>query len=277
MLLGLTQSSIKIQRGGPRVTPFVWNTIADSDELLVQSGFVFDFTEAFGIYANYSESQLPDVNDPDFGTAPPVRLGEQFEAGVRIGALDGAFEVSVGYFQIDEDLQGETTRTAEATGFEIDGSWVPMDNLSVMFSYANGDTEVTASSVPGGRVGDPLVDEVPDKAAISSVYDLGNGFAFGGGFIWTGERVRPTAAAAQSVNKLNGEVLRYEAETRLDLFAQYDLYNWEFSLNLRNLTEEVNISNTVPRVPLQGGVKPNGQLYVFDGDMEIMLGARYRY
>jgi len=276
VLLGLTQSDIKIQRGDPRVTPFVWTTIADSDELLVQAGFVFDFTENFGIYANYSESQLPDVNDPDFSTAPPVRLGEQLEGGIRLGGLDGAFEVSLGYFQIDEDLQGETTRSAEASGFEIDGSFAPMGNLSILFSYANADTKVTASSVPG-RVGDPLVDEVPDKAAVWSVYDLGNGFTFGGGVVWTGERVRPTAAAAQAVKKLNGQVLRFEPETRVDLFAQYALDNWEFALNLRNLTEEVNLSNNVPRVPLQGGVKPNGEPYVFDGDLEIMLGATYRY
>ncbi len=276
VLLGLTQSSIEIRRGDPRISPFVWNTIADSDELLVQAGFVFDLTESLGVYANYSESQLPDVNDPDFSTAPPVRLGEQTEVGVRYSLMDGSLSGSFGYFQIDENLIGETTRTAEASGFEIDAAWAPNDMLSVVFSYANADTKVTASSV-AERVGDPLVDEVPDKAAVWTVYDLQNGFTVGGGYIWTGERVRPTAAAAQSVKKLDGEILRFEAESRLDLFAKYNVNNWEFSLNLRNLTEEVNISNTVPRVPLQGGVKPNGSPYVFDGEMEIMLGATYRY
>lgn len=276
VLLGVTQSSIEIRRGDPRVSPFVWNTIADSDETLVQAGFVFDLTESFGVYANYSESQLPDVNDPDFSTAPPVRLGEQFEVGVRLTALDDTLRVTLGYFDIEEDLQGETTRSAEASGFEIDGSWQPMDNFSVIFSYANADTEVTASSVPD-RVGDPLVDEIPNKAAIWSVFDWPNGFSVGGGFIWTDERVRPTAAAAQGVKKLNGEILRFDAETRLDLFAKYELDAWELSLNLRNLTEEINLSNNVPRVPLQGGVRPNGSPYVFDGDMEVMLGVRYRY
>jgi len=79
------------------------------------------------------------------------------------------------------------------------------------------------------------------------------------------------------VKKLDGRVLRYDAETRLDLFGQYNWENWEFSLNLRNLTEEVNLSNVVPRVPLQGGVRPDGSPYVFDGDMEVMLGVTYRY
>ncbi|MCG8375369.1 MAG: TonB-dependent receptor, partial [Chlorobiales bacterium] len=104
-----------------------------------------------------------------------------------------------------------------------------------------------------------------------------DGLSIGGGFIWTDERVRSTAGAAQALKKLNGEVLFYEAETRLDLFAKYDWENWSFSLNLRNLTEEVNLSNNVPRVPLQGGVRPDGSPYVFDGDMEVMLGVRYRY
>ncbi|HMB60794.1 MAG TPA: hypothetical protein VKN35_12845 [Xanthomonadales bacterium] len=89
--------------------------------------------------------------------------------------------------------------------------------------------------------------------------------------------MRPTAAAAQSVKKLNGQVLRFDPESRLDLFATYDLDHWQFSLNVRNLTKEANLSNTVPRVPLQGGVKSDGSPYVFDGEMEIMLGVRYRY
>lgn len=280
VLLGLTDSEITISRGDPRVQPLMMTEIADNSELLIQAGFVYKLTDAFSVYANYSESQLPDVNDPDFNTAPPVRIGEQTEVGFRFSMLDGKLGASVGYFQIDEDLQGETTQTAEAEGFEIDASFVPADNWSIVLSYANADTKVTASSNPA-QVGDPLVNEVPNKAAIWSVYDFGevggNGFSLGGGWIWTDERVRPTAGAAQAVKKLNGEVLRYEAETRLDLFAKYQLDNWQFSLNLRNLTEEVNLSNNVPRVPLQGGVKANGKPYVFSGDMEVMLGVRYTY
>ena len=84
VLLGITLSSIKIQRGDPRISPFTWTTIADNDETLPQAGFVFQFNEPFGIYANYSKSQLPDVNDPDFSTAPPVRLGEQMEVGIKL-------------------------------------------------------------------------------------------------------------------------------------------------------------------------------------------------
>lgn len=280
VLLGLTQSDIRIRRGDPRVTPFEWLTIADNDELLPQAGFVFDFTDTVGIYANYSKSQLPDVNDPDFSTAPPVRIGEQIEAGIRLALFDGRFDATLGFFAIDEELDGETTREADADGWEIDASWAPIDNLSVVFSYAHADTEITASSDPD-KVGDPLVDEIPNKAAIWSVYAFDeaglDGLSIGGGFIWTDERVRSTAGAAQALKKLNGEVLFYEAETRLDLFAKYDRENWSFSLNLRNLTEEVNLSNNVPRVPLQGGVKPDGSPYVFDGDMEVMLGVRYRY
>lgn len=280
VLLGLTQSSIEIARGDPRVDPLVMTTIADNDELLPQAGFVFSMTDTFGVYANYSKSQLPDVNDPDFNTAPPVRIGEQVEFGVKFVLLDGLIDGSVGYFQIEEDLRGETTRTAEADGFEIDASIAPSDNWSVIFSYANANTKVKASS-NAASIGDPLVDEIPNKAAIWSVYNFdegsASGLSIGGGFVWTGERVRPTAGAAQAVKKLNGQVLRYDAETRLDLFAKYDWNNWQFSLNLRNLTEDVNLSNNVPRVPLQGGVKADGSPYTFSGDMETMLSVRYRY
>jgi iron complex outermembrane receptor protein len=280
VLLGLTQSSIKIARGDPRVQPLAMTTIADNDELLPQAGFVFDMTDAFAVYANYSKSQLPDVNDPDFNTAPPVRIGEQVEVGVKFALLDDRLDASVGYFQIEEDLKGETTRKAEADGFEIDASFAPIDNWSIIFSYAHANTKVKASS-DASSVGDPLVDEIPNKAAFWSVYNFdegsASGLSIGGGLVWTDERVRPTAGAAQAVKKLNGQVLRYDAETRLDLFAKYDWNRWQFSLNLRNLTEDVNLSNNVPRVPLQGGVQADGSPYVFSGDMETMLGVRYSY
>ncbi|MEO0996475.1 MAG: TonB-dependent receptor plug domain-containing protein [Pseudomonadota bacterium] len=280
LLLGLYRSDIEITRTNLRASPVIGETIADNDELLLQAGFVFDVNEQFGVYANYSESQLPDLNDPDFNTSPPVRLGEQREIGVKLSLLDGRLDASFAYFEIDEELIGETQREAEASGFEVDATWVPVDNLSVSFSYANAETEITSSSNPD-VVGDPLVDEISDKAALWSRYDFGggalDGLALGASLVWTGDRVRPTAGAAQAVKKLNGNVLFYEPETRLDLFATYDLGNYEVSLNLRNLTEDVNLSNTVPRVPLQGGVQPNGEPYTFDGSMEIMLGLRAEF
>ena len=280
VLLGLTQSDISIERADPRVSPVTFTSIADNSETLPQAGFVFDFTDSFGIYANYSESQLPDVNDPDFSTAPPVRIGEQFEFGVKFSLLDGLIDGSAGVFTIDEDLSGETTRSAEVDGFEIDAAIAPSDFWSVIFSYASADSEVKAST-GSSVVGDPLVDEIPQKAAIWSVYDFEeggmSGLSIGGGFIWTSERPRPTAPVAQSIKKLDGVILEYDAETRLDLFARYRWDRHEVSLNLRNITEEVNMSNNVPRVPLQGGVKPDGSPYVFDGDMEVMLGYRFRY
>lgn len=278
VLLGLVDSEITIDRNN-LLSSESWVTIADNSETLLQAGAVFAFNDTVSAYANYSESQLPDVNDPDFSTAPPVRLGEQQEIGLRFSFLDGNLTTSVAYFQIDEELFGETMREAEADGWEISAYWAPSDQLEFSFGYTHLDTEVTASSNPGA-VGDPLVDEVPNKVSLWGRYKFtGNaqGLSVGGGYIWTGDRVRPTAAAAQSVKKLNGEVLRYDPESRLDLFAMYEWEQWDFALNLRNLTEEINLSNTVPRVPLQGGVKADGSPYTFDGEMEIMLGATYNF
>jgi outer membrane receptor protein involved in Fe transport len=279
VLLGLVDSDIKIARTNLRDASPEKVTIADNQEWLIQAGAVFAFNDTVSIYGNYSESQLPDVNDPDFNTAPPVRLGEQMEVGLRFSFLENTLAASVAYYMIDEELKGETTRKANADGFEVTASWLPTDNLDVSFSYAYTDTEVTASSITSS-IGDPLVDEVPNKAALWGRYQFdgaAQGLAVGAGYVYTGSRVRPTAAAAQSVKKLDGKVLRYNPESRLDLFATYDWQSWQFSLNLRNLTKEGNLSNTVPRVPLQGGVKANGKPYVFDGEMEVMLGARFRY
>ncbi len=281
VLLGLYNSDITIIDTNLLAAVPSPNTVADSDELLPQAGFVYAVNGRLGLYVNYSESQLPDLNNPDFSVAPPVRLGEQWEVGTKLNLFGGKVDGNIGAFWIDEELFGETTRSAEAQGFEIDASIRPTPNVNMVLSYAYADTKVTASS-NASQIGDPLVDEIPHKAALWARYELprlAQGFSVGGAVVWTGERVRPTAAASQIAKKLNGRVLRYEPETRVDLFANYHLPTrsgtYELALNLRNLTREANISNTVPRVPLQGGVRADGSPYVFDGDREIMLGVTF--
>ncbi|MEL7444500.1 MAG: TonB-dependent receptor plug domain-containing protein [Pseudomonadota bacterium] len=286
LLLGVYQSEIDITRTNLRSMPVMGVEIASNEETLLQAGAVFDLTDQFSLYANFSQSQLPDLNDPDFERAPPIRLGEQVEFGTKFEFFDGRVNGNAGLWWIDEELDGETTRDAEANGFDFDIFASPTDAWTLAFSYAYADTEITASSNPD-VIGDPLVDEIPHKWSLWGKYDFEpgtqlEGLSIGGALVWTGERVRPTAGAAQAVKKLNGEILRYDPETRLDLFATYAIpttgdLGYELSLNVRNLTQEANISNTVPRVPLQGGVRPDGSPYVFDGETEVLVSFAVRY
>lgn len=287
ILAGLTYSDIEIDQTNLRNTPATTEVIADSEEWLIQAGAVFDVTDEISVFGNFSQSQLPDLNDPDFEQAPPVRKGDQIEFGVKYSFFDDTLSGTLSYFMIGEQVRGpDNDRDVEAKGFDFDAFYRPIDNWSIVFSFSNVDTEVEASGSNTFVVGNPLVDEVPNKFALWTKYDFIegglDGLSLGGGFTWTGRTVRPTAAAAQGVKTLNGEVLRFKPVTRLDLFAQYQMdTRWgegvEFSLNLRNLTKEDNISTVVPLVPLQGGVRPNGDPYTFNGAMEIMFGVSLRY
>lgn len=287
ILAGVTYSDIEIDQSDPRVAPIVTEIIADSEEWLIQGGAVFEIVDGISLFGNYSQSQLPDLNDPDFSQAPPVRKGDQIEFGVKYNLLDDVLIGTFGYYFIDEEVRGpDNDRDVEAQGFDFDLFFEPVDNWTTVFSFSHVDTEVTASGSSTFIVGQPLVDEVPNKLAIWSKYDFDEGalggLSLGGGFTWTGRAVRPTAAAAQSVKTLNGEVLRYDPVTRLDLFAEYVTETpWgnemELSVNVRNLTKDDNISTVVPLVPLQGGVQANGDPYVFDGSIEVMFGLAVRY
>ena len=338
-------------------TPGTPSTLSDSNKVLPQVGFVYyvDSGLHYGIYGNYSESQLPDLNAPQFDEDLPLRQGEQVEFGLKfVDLFDGKFSFNIGFFEITESLeQGliSTTRwdpdetptealyaggrlltsgavvsdgtvrgyrEAEAVGIDMDFSYFPTDNWSIIFSFATVETEILESVqqssasidsvIPGfkvqtqpfsndidepftgnnrtlvttssAEVGRPLADEVDQKFAIWSKYDITDAWTVGGGFIATGERVRPshhglTTPWVAELDNGQTEVLRYDPSTRLDLFASYTSENYQVSLNLRNLTEEDNLSNTVPRVPLQGGWDGNGDPYIFDGEMEVMLGFKY--
>ncbi len=285
LLLGVSRSEVTIDRTNLLVTTPASARIADSSRTLWQAGAIFDLSDAVALYANFSQSQLPDLNDPDFARAPPIRFGEQYEIGTRVELADGTLQLNVGLFSIDEELRGETFRDAEVRGADLDLTYTPVDHWTSVLSYAFADTETLRSFIPA-NIGAPLVDEVPHKAAFWTRYEIpsgaARGLAFGAGFSWTGERVRAIAAAADAVKRLNGRVLRFEPETRLDAFATYTFgtaseLDYVVSLNVRNLTREANLSNVVPRVPLQGGVKADGSPYVFDGDIEVMLGLEVKF
>lgn len=272
VVAGLTHSDIELARSQPPTSPA---NITSNSELLPQLGAVLFANEQVSFYANYSKSQLPDINDPDFGVAR-IRNSEQFEIGTRLEILDSRLGVNLGYYQIEQEISGTNFQTGESDGFDLDLFYFPTEQMEIIAGWSSNDTEVTASS-NASQIGDPLVDEIPNKFALISKYNMDNGISFGGAFTWIDSRPRPTAAASTAVKKdANGNVLEYNSETRLDLFASYnsslnDNYDFEVSLNLRNLTEDVNISNTVPRVPLQGGVDANGSPTAFSGDKEIML------
>ena len=287
ILAGLTFSDIEIDETNLRATPIAEVRLSDSEEWLLQLGAVFEVVNGIKLYGNYSESQLPDLNDPDFSRAPPVRKGNQFEFGLKYSLLDDAISGTIGFFKIEETVRGlDNNRDVKAQGFDIDAFIQPVDNWTMVLSYANVDTEVVASGSATFVVGHPLVEEVPSKFAAWTKYDFTtgalDGLSLGGGFTWTGRRVRPTAGASQAVKTLNGQVLRYEPVTRLDVFANYGLEVFddrrvELSLNLRNLTKDDNIGTVVPLVPLQGGVRPDGTPYKFDGSIEALFGVKFSF
>ena len=285
LVAGVTYSEIELKRRQPPSAPA---GTTKNDDWLPQLGAVFSVVDAIALYFNYSESQQPDLNDPDFNVTR-IRNSDMIEAGVRLNFIDDRLGINWGYYSIEQKISGTNFQTADSEGWDFDVFYYPTDSIEVVFGWANNETDVTASSNPG-QVGDPLADEVPNKLALWTKYTLGGGdtgLSFGGGFTWIDKRPRWNAAPGSSggVKKDdNGNVLEWDDVTRLDLFAQYvgnfgveDRYQYDVSLNLRNLTKDDNISNTVPLVPLQGGLNGGGGATTFDGSIEVMLGLRLRY
>lgn len=268
--------------------------ISDTSETLLQAGAIFEIAQGYNIFANYSESQIPTTNQAAVELAPPVRRGEQTEIGVKYSLFDDRISGTIGYFWVDAYIEGiadaitmqPVDRITASEGFDLDLYVQPFDDWITVFSYSHADTEVKASDINSLRVGDPLDREVPHKVAVWSKYQFLqgplDGLSVGGGYSWRGERPRGIPGALGLQRDPSGDVLRFRPVSRLDMFAKYLLdmrgdYDVELSLNLRNLTREDNISAVTPPIPLQGGVQPDGQPYEFDGEIEIMFGAKLAF
>ena len=229
-------------------------TNQNDDKVTPNVGIVYQPIEPISLYANYSQSFVPNTQDTDADGQPlEPETGEGFDVGIKAEIVKNRLSATLGYFNITkqnvavDDPNNPVGSAAIATGeqqsegFDIDLSGQIMPGWNIIASYAFIDAEVTEDTDPE-LVGDKLVGIPENSASLWTTYELQKGslqgLGFGLGFNFVGERQGglPNSFSVDSYFLTNAALF-------------YSRDNWQARLNFDNLfdvdfIETANTSRT---------------------------------
>lgn len=205
----------------------------------------------FAVYANYSESLLPnEIVNPDGSTLPP-QTGEGVEVGLKLD-ISERISATLSYFKIDKTnvprsipnsapTQWETSGLQRSEGVDLDLFYAITPEWQVLLSASKLDayyvSDQTAALV-GKRIG--FVPESSYSLWTKRSFTSGplKGFSLGGGVVHTGEAIWDARLP----------LLVFRPFTRVDLLFGYDTTisgkPVNFSVKLNNLLDEVYITRS---------------------------------
>ena len=246
-------------------------TNQNDDAVTPNVGIVYQPIEPISLYANYSQSFVPNTENTDADGQPlEPETGEGFDVGIKGEIIKNRLSATLGYFNITKqnvavndpsDPVGSAliaTGEQQSEGFDIDLSGQIIPGWNIIASYAYIDGEVTEDNDPellGSRFSG-----IPEhSASLWTTYELQSknlqGLGFGAGFNFVGERQGeiPNSFEVDSYFLVNAAVF-------------YRRDNWQARLNFDNLFDidyiESVAGSTSPAGTRNTGIYPGEPLTV---------------
>ncbi|EAR61856.1 TonB-dependent siderophore receptor [Neptuniibacter caesariensis] len=193
-------------------------------------GYMYQFDSGISPYVSYSESFEPNTDSDGAGGILEPTEGEQMEYGVKYLSPDSSTSVTLAYFEIEETGRvssgstpgGLAQSNAEIDGWELEArkNW---DRFSVLFNYS----DLNTKDENGPRI--PYLSE--RQASLWSHYQFPSNWKAGFGVRYTGDTVGwgGTGPAVPGV-------------TLLDAMVGYETGDWEFTADVKNLTNKTYVA-----------------------------------
>lgn len=223
-------------------------------------GAVYDMTKSLGVFAGYSESYEARTTTNNLGEILAPGIGEQKEAGVKTGFLDGRITSTVSYYELTQTNnilsyatgttgpRGETSAAVgqvEAKGWDVSGVVSVTDGLQFLpgYSRTKAVTLVGGSlTAAGGSTTSNLeISKYPRNVAkLYAKYSFKggalNGLSVNGGFVYTdsvNEGVLTGLAPFPTANRSNSII---PSSTVWNLGASLWRKGWGYSVKVDNIT-----------------------------------------
>lgn len=196
-------------------------------------GLMYQFDFGLSPYISYSEAFVPNLGTND-GSSLAATTGEQQEAGIKYLNDAGDLSVTAAYFYIEETnrvVQGASQDFVDQIGAKSEG-WEmevkkQLGNLELLASY----TDIRAVDDQSGERLPYLADQT---ASTWAKYELENGLRFGAGARYVGDNV--------GYDYGTGAGPKIPSVTLYDAMLGYAVNQWDFSLNVQNLTDKEYVS-----------------------------------
>jgi outer membrane receptor protein involved in Fe transport len=239
----------------------------------------FEFSDTTSMYARVATgfrpggpNVLPPGVLPEFATYDSDEL-TSYEIGFRTGTGSGSFSLDVAAYYLDwEDIQlliqvsgvglNANGGTAESKGFELTATARPTDGLSLIFTTAYTDAQLTEDTDPvavGGFDGDPLPFVPEWTMGLGGDYEWS---AFGDATAYVGGQISYTGKRSTDFDNRTGPlptdaIRETDDYTTLDLRTGILWDNWSLELYGKNVTDEEGINDVNSDI-----VYPNGAVGV---------------
>lgn len=210
------------------------DTKSNDEETTGRLGLMYQFDFGLSPYISYSQAFVPNLGTDGFGKGLEATSGEQEEAGIKYLNEAGDFAITAAYFDIEETnriVQGSQPESVDQVG-AVSKGWElevkkRLGNLELQAAYTDLDAKDDQS-------GERLAFVADRTASLWGKYQLENGLRFGAGVRYIGDNV--------GFDYGSGPGPKVPAVTLYDAMLGYGLNQWDFSMNIQNLTDEEYIS-----------------------------------
>ncbi len=215
------------------------DTIKSSEDFVGSIGTIYNINDLVSVYGSFGQSYDPSSAErvDDFGNPLDTEKAKQYEIGTKIN-FSKEFNTGLSFYKINKENVAESsaggnyelTGEVESKGVELEVQWLPSANWQFKSGYAfNKAKYVSGSSVGNTQALTPEVTayifsryNIPQK-----IYDGRLGLS--GGLTY---RDKIYSSSSESTR------VALPAYTRVDVGAYYSINDWDFSLNIENITDK---------------------------------------
>ncbi|MCE1391212.1 TonB-dependent siderophore receptor [Enterobacter bugandensis] len=229
--------------------PFNVNTDSRDEQWTPKLGLVYKLTPAVSLFANYSQTFMPQSSIASYIGDQPPETSNAYEVGAKFDLFDG-ITANIALFDIhkrnvlyNESVGGETiAKTAgrvRSQGVEVDLAGSLTENTNIIASYGYTDAKVLEDPDYAGK---PLPNVPRHTGSLFLTYDIHNAFAgntltLGGG----GHGVSRRSATNGADYYLPGYFVA-------DAFAAYKMklqYPVTLQVNVKNLFDKTYYTSSI--------------------------------
>ncbi|SAD30576.1 FhuA [Enterobacter cloacae] len=229
--------------------PFNVNTDSRDEQWTPKLGLVYKLTPAVSLFANYSQTFMPQSSIASYIGDLPPETSNAYEVGAKFDLFDGVtanialFDIHKRNVLYNESVGGETiAKTAgrvRSQGVEVDLAGSLTENTNIIASYGYTDAKVLEDPDYAGK---PLPNVPRHTGSLFLTYDIHNAFAgntltLGGG----GHGVSRRSAT-------NGADYYLPGYFMADAFAAYKMklqYPVTLQVNVKNLFDKTYYTSSI--------------------------------
>ncbi|HGH4641195.1 TPA: TonB-dependent siderophore receptor [Enterobacter asburiae] len=232
-----------------KVRPFNVNTDSRDDQWTPKLGLVYKLTPAVSLFANYSQTFMPQSSIASYIGDLPPETSNAYEIGAKFDLFDGItanialFDIhkrNVLYTEsIGDETVAKTAGRVRSQGVEVDLAGSLTENTNIIASYGYTDAKVLEDPDYAGK---PLPNVPRHTGSLFLTYDIHNAFAgntltLGGG----GHGVSRRSATNGADYYLPGYFVA-------DAFAAYKMklqYPVTLQVNVKNLFDKTYYTSSI--------------------------------